>query len=331
MTSEQAASPLSLLKKLFWSRTGVLVLGMILLALVGMAVAGATDDQPLKATIFAVSTGILASAVFAAAQLLLTNDVFGAVWAHAVADRLQFALSGIRDEVREIHIGFIPSHTFDGTQKPNPYFNRLLMEDLKKTDLYDFRGLSGRHTAARLMVAGNQHCEVRLILADPKDQDSLRSRLELMALNTPDRELDELAREMSHDVDVGLVGLFCARRSCVRMRIITTATPTLDRFEIFRNCIWVTLADDVGDSLRDYRRTHRFHAQSMMYGMQRREFQRAWSGARTQYELRATTKRDEFLTIFEAVTGRRLTNARLTAIEGEFDRFKMEFVRSARL
>ncbi|MEW2589987.1 hypothetical protein AB0893_06200 [Micromonospora aurantiaca] len=332
MAAENVTGRLKLLRKLFWSRAGILLFGMSLLAVLGLILAGAIDKDPLRATLFAVATGVLASTVFTVAQLLVTADIQGTVLAETVTESLESAFADLRSDIRNMDVAFLPTHTFGSSRQPDPGFNSLLTQDLRASDFYYFRGLSSRHAAARIMLAGNQDCESHIIIADPLDQASLQSRLEIMALRRPNRELDEITHEMNRQLELGLIGLFCARRSCARIELMTTPTPTLDRFEIFRDSIWVTLADEAQDNLRDYRRTHRFQAQAMIYAMQRRDFRRVRGAENTtRLEIRSTTTNLDFLDIYHTVAGVRLSIAELKALEVEFLRFKDSFATAAKL
>ena len=84
--------------------------------------------------------------------------------------------------------------------------------------------------------------------------------------------------------------------------------------------------------LRPYPRTLRFTESSFLYAMERAEFLRI-SNSKAGYHFAITpaTSRNDFLALFEKITGAPLTEDGYTELEEKFHAFRREFSASAQL
>jgi|GEM_PF-3522331 len=326
-------SPRSLLVELFWTRTGLLLLLMLLTSALTLTLSAQLPAGVGRNLLTAVGTGALVSALVTAAQTLLTATASRRVLVDSLVVESRQAMRELTDEYRAMNSEFFPTHVFEPTAEPDPAFNRLMMADLQNTRQYLFRGFSARHAAARTLLTRSPERELRAVIADPRDRSSINSRARyLMRQSGVEGSYPEIQAQLYEDLCTGLVGLYVARGRCTRIDVTVAANPPADRFELFDDSIWVALFSDGRGTCLPYPRTLRFQRSSFIYDMQHSEFVRICNSRTALHEcIYPDTDRDEFIAVFEKITGRRLTVKRLEALEESFHTFRREFARRAHL
>lgn len=306
---------------------------MLITSVVALTMSGHIPAGPVRNLVIAIGTGTLVSALVTTAQTVLTASASRRVLVDALVDESRLAMRELTDEYRSTNSEFFPTHVFEQTAEPDPAFNKLMMADLLNTRQYLFRGFSARHAAARLLLTSLLERELRVVIADPRDRNSINSRARYL-LRQPHTEgsYTEIQARLYEDICTGLVGLYVARGRCTRIDVTVTSNPPADRFELFDDSIWVTLFSDASGTCTPYPRTLRFLRNSFIYNMQHSEFMRICSSRTALHVcLYPDTDRDEFIALFEKITGRRLSVKRLEALEEAFHVFQRDFVRRAHL
>ena len=321
----------SLLRELFWTRTGLLVLATGLLGIALLVISSTLPVRSLGSQItFAVGTGLLAAIVFTLVQTATVATAANRVLVEALSNQTRITLRALFDESRSINAMYLPTHIFEGSSRPDPAFNRQLTRDLASSQIFLFRGLSARHSAVRLLAASSGHWEFRAVIADPRAHESLHERVRYLTYTDPHRRFDDIYDEIKQQVRYGLVGLYLARLRCSGIFLSVTKSPSLDRFEIFDDSVWVTLFSDASRPASTYPRALRFGRSSFVYTMQRRDFQRATADAPT-HVIEPSTTEAEFVDLFERLTGDRLTFVQLAKLQEDFNVFRRSFMADANL
>ena len=170
--------------------------------------------------------------------------------AHATHRREPTGVRDLADEYRSMNREFFPTHVFEPTAEPDPAFNRLMMQDLQNTRQYLFRGFSGRHAAARLLLSRSEW-EFRAVVADPGDlPGSAAVPVTSIRHSAADVDVDTILARLHEEIRMGLVGLYLARSRCSRMEVTVISDPPLDRLEMFDDSVWVTLYSDAARARR---------------------------------------------------------------------------------
>jgi len=226
---------------------------------------------------------------------------------------------------------FFPTHVFEPTAEPDPVFNRLMMQDLQNTRQYLFRGFSGRHAAARLLLS-RAEWEFRAVVSDPGNLSGISGRARyLIRQSAADVDHDTINARLLDEIRIGLVGLYLARSRCTRMEVTVISDPPIDRLEIFDDSVWVTLYSDARTT-SPYPRTLRFGEGSFIYAMERAEFVRISASRHAQHlVITPNTTREDFIAQFEKVTGTTLTEEEFLELNAEFYNFLREFSVTAEL
>jgi hypothetical protein len=318
-------------QEIFWTRTGLLLLILVVVSGLAMVLSANLDPGVGKNLVTALSTGTLVSAIVGFGQTLITATATQRAMLTPLVEESRQALRDLADEYRSMNREFFPTHVFEPTAEPNPAFNRLMMQDLQNTRQYLFRGFSGRHAAARLLLSRSEW-EFRGVVADPANSSGISGRARYLIRHSPANvDIDTIQSRLHEESRMGLVGLYLARSRCSRMEVTIISDPPLDRLEIFDDSVWVTLYSDA-HAPAEYPRTLRFSEGSFIYNMERAEFSRI-SASRHAHHLVITPDmtRQEFITAFEKITGSQLTEEQFLELNAQFYNFLREFSVTAEL
>ena len=174
-----------------------------------------------------------------------------------------------------------------------------MMQDLQGTRQYLFRGFSGRHAAARLLLS-KAEWEFRAVVADPRNEGGISGRARyLLRHAAAETDYDTIQARLHEEIRIGLVGLYLARSRCSRIEVTVITDPPLDRLEIFDDSVWVTLYSDASTTA-EFPRTLRFSEGSFIYNMERAEFGRVLASAHAHHlVITPATSREDFRKQFE--------------------------------
>jgi hypothetical protein len=320
------------LHEIFWTRTSLLLLILVVVAGTSLMISSAMDPGTGRTFLTSVGTGTLISAVVGFGQTLITATASQKALVAPVIEESRRALQELSAEYRSLNSEFFPTDVFEATINPDPAFNRVMMADLNATRQYFFRGFSGRHAAARLLLSRTDR-ELRAVVADPRDSSAISGRARyLLRREEAGVDYETIQKRLHDEISIGLVGLFLARSRCAQVDITVVADPPLDRLEMFDDSVWLTLYSDIGGVSTLYPRTLRFTEGSFMYNMERTEFLRVCNSRTGRHFLiTPSTTRQDFLALFEKITGHRMSDEQFRALEGRFHAFRKEFSAVAEL
>lgn len=336
MRAVNAPSPVArerLIWEIFWTRTGLLLLALLLLSggLLVLASVVVTDGVG-RAVVLAVGTGTLTSAIITFGQTIITAESTRQALVTPLVAETRSALRDLTAEYRALNQEFYPTHVFEPTTEPDPAFNHLLMRDLHHARQYFFRGFSGWHAAVRLLLS-HAEWELRVVIADPRQPTAVGGRARyLLRRSAPLGDYEAVCDRLHEEIRVGLVGLYLARSRCSSVELTVVPEPALDRLEIFDDSIWLSLFSDTSGATALYPRTLRFTEKSYLYAMERAEvLELCNSHSARHFVIRPDIERDEFRELFGEITGTSVTEAQLFELEAKFQEFQQEFVTTAEL
>lgn len=319
------------IQEIFWTRTGLLLLILLVISGLSMIVSSGMTAGTGKDLVTAVTTGTLVSAIVGFGQTLITATATQRAMLTPLIDESRQALRDLSAEYRSMNREFFPTHVFEPTADPDPTFNRLMMQDLQSTRQYLFRGFSGRHAAARLLLS-RAEWEIRAVVSDPRNLSGISGRARYLIRHAAaDVDHDTINARLHNEIRIGLVGLYLARSRCTRMEVAVISDPPIDRVEIFDSSVWVTLYSDAR-STNEYPRTLRFSEGSFIYNMERSEFGRISASPHAQrLVINPNSTRDEFIAQFETITCSKLSQEQFLELSNEFHKFLRDFSVTAEL
>jgi hypothetical protein len=320
------------IREIFWTRTGLLLTILIVVSAGAMWISSFMTAGIFKNFVVSIGTGTMISAIVGFGQTLITASASHRALVAPVIEESRRALQDLSAEYRALNKEFFPTHVFEATTEPDPSFNRLMMHDLMATRQYFFRGFSGRHAAARLVLSPAEW-ELRVAVADPREPAAISGRARyLLRREGAAADYEKIQKRLYEEISVGLVGLFIARSRCSRVDVTVVPDPTLDRLELFDESAWITLFSDTGGATTLYPRTLRFSSGSFIYNMERAEFLRICNAQTAQhFIIKPDMTREEFLILFEKITGSSLSEQGMRELERKFHAFREEFSTAAEL
>ncbi|WP_116050689.1 hypothetical protein [Amycolatopsis palatopharyngis] len=320
------------LQEIFWTRTGLLLLALVVVSGSSLALASTMQAGTARTFVEAVGTGTLISAVVGFGQTLLTATATRRALVAPVIEESKRTLQELSSEYRALNNEFFPTHIFAASNRPDPTFNQLMMRDLRETRQYFFRGFSGRHAAARLLLSQAER-EIHVVIADPRGNTAAGGRARyLLRHEGADADSDAVQRQLRDETWMGLVGLYLARNRCAGVEITVLTDPPLDRVEMFDGSVWVTLYSDPAQGRTLFPRTLRFSEGSFIYGMERAEFLRlGTSNSEQHFRLTPSSTRSDFVGVFEEITGTGLDEEQFHRLRDRFHTFRQKFTTTAEL
>lgn len=322
--TEASATVDKLLKRLSRGMQALLLVVIALCSTILLWAATLIHSATWKEFCNAVATGLLVSAAFGIAQALVTSRVSAEMLRASVVEEVGQSLNRSNN-------AYFPTNEFPASMTPDPSFNSLISQDLTNSFTFWFRGLSGRYTAARLAFNQNVSLQAHLILPDPRGEGTIEGRVYYALRNQIYPELDEatIRANIKRDVALGTVGLLEACRKCAMVELILTPMPLLDRYEIFRDAIWVTLFSDPGQGMK-FPRTLRFPASSVLYLMQLADCLQTRSHLNTRViQLPRMLTEEDAIRIFMEITGQAITHDEYKKLREDFTQFSQDFAKSA--
>ena len=201
------------IQELFWTRTGLLLLILVVVSGISLVLAAAMAPGTAKNLVSALATGTMITAVVGFGQTAITARAAQKAMVTPLIEENRRALRELSAEYRSLNQEFFPTHVFEATNDPDPALNQLLMQDLRNTRQFFFRGFSGRHAAARLLLA-RAEWELRLVVADPRERTAISGRARYLIRHEGGlADFDTIQDRLHEEIHIGLVGLYLTRET----------------------------------------------------------------------------------------------------------------------
>jgi hypothetical protein len=292
----------------------MLVLAVATLLAIGLLLLSAKTNGDVRTSLQAFATGIFVSVSFGFVQSAFTG--------HITVDILRHDLLA---SLETVYRSFLPTHEFRGSDEPDEEFNKLLADDLKRSSLFWFRGVSARFSADRVIRNNKPNLEVKLILPDLTVDGSLSARANYLMRNhigegASGGHVETVAR-IRRTVEVGIVGLIEARLHCASIELILVANPSLDRVEIFADAVWITLFSSA-EAGQTFPPAVRFTKDSTLYVMQETECSQIALGTSRHLQIPAICPPPVACKLFTQATGVPIDEAKYEELRAEFLQYR---------
>lgn len=314
------SSLLKLTKDVYFNRTGVLLL-------IAIAISGALIYFAVKSTgvekevLIAISTSLVASTVFAFLQTMLTGLRYEALVAQSISDSIESATRRVLEQTSSLQREFVPSVVYAASAIPDPKFNRDLTNDLRSTERYFFRGVTGRYAVARLHLADTVFDEVHILVAHPLDRRSTDARVTHIASYVEtNTNYQDIQTRLTDEIFETIVGARLASVKCRRLTLHFLKEPQVDRVELFDTALYLTLYSDAAERGAKFPRTLRFGMASSLYKIYSSQLFRLRDSAENSVVIRPSTTDDELLAAI-ALLGGAGSAADLNSYESRFITF----------
>ncbi len=288
---------LTVTKALYFNRSGVVLLFAVLLAgVLALAAQGRTANE--RDILIAISTGLFASALLAFLQTLFTSLQFEAVIRQTIENAIENKIKDVLLESAQEHREFLPSQVYPGAKTPDKRFNQDLMNDLRKSARYVFRGVTGRYTVARLWLERCSFDEVHILVGNPQIPRGMESRIShIISYLEPESVFVDVQKKQLDAIYETIVAarLVSAKCRCVTVHLLNE--PQVDRVELFDNAMYLTLYSDSPETGTRFPKTVRFDSTSILYKIYSTQLSRSRDTAAESLVLKPSTSDEELCEI----------------------------------
>jgi hypothetical protein len=290
--------PAEILRDVFTSRFGLVLVFCTLVSVVLLAVA-TTVNKSTHDVLIALATSLLASTVFAVMQELATARVADEVIRTAVRESVINTANQVLGQRNQTIARYAPLCVYEATNDSDPVFNADLQVKLATTGCYSFVGVTGRYAAAGLCRADHRLDEVHVFIADPEGEEALGLRAQHESASDPKKTYQSILASLREDIIDTMIGLREASSRCRCMYLHLVPRPQLNRFEIFDDCIFISLYTDKSPG-KTYPRTMLFPKESMLYEVFAAETRELANLEVGRHRLRPTTTDQELINLIKS-------------------------------
>lgn len=266
MADDNRVSPTQLLRELYFNRTGIVFLLMVLVSVL-MLVASAKTHGSASQFWLALGTATIATTGYSFVQVLLTTRQFDRFLAGTIRADIRKEIARSTAEAIESRDRYLPEVTYPAQDETNPAFNRDLNSSLSRSTRYVFRGMSARYAVARLALLETVPREVKLIVADPTAPAALDFRARHQAGSGDESAFRDAKQEILDGIYMSIAGAYQVRHRFDNLEFCFTSMPSVDRVEICDNVIYITRFSDSSATGTLFPDTAKFGHESLMYQM----------------------------------------------------------------
>lgn len=322
-----------LLRELYFNRTGLLFLLMLLLS-TGLLGASAGTHGSAASFLLALGTSILATTGYSIIQVFLTTRQLNRFLRSSIQSSVTSQMSLVKSEVsavtsqvslvraevssvvsqvsqvadamlenyRELHREFVPVAQYPPVNIPDPRFNNDLNSSIRRSAHYTFRGTTAHHSVARLAQLPAIPQNIQLIIADPTKPAAVDIRARRLAEMNRDITFDQARKTVVNRIFISLFGAYTIRSRCDRIEVCLTSSPHIDRLEICDDAIYVTRFSESTEEAFKFPSAVKFSNESQIYKMFFRDCSRLLSSPYSvKFEMPREGDDDGFLAALSTV------------------------------
>ena len=270
MADEDSGSPAQLLRELYFNRTGIVFLVMVLASVLMLIASAKTHGAPSQFWL-ALGTATIATTGYSFVQVLLTTRQFNRFLAGTIQADIKNEIARSTEAALEIFRSarnrYLPAATYPAQSDTNPTFNRDLNSSLSNSARYVFRGMSARYAVTRLALLETVPREVKLIVADPTSPAALDYRARHEAGSGDESAFRNAKQGILDGIYLSIAGAYQIRHRFDSLEFCFTSMPHVDRVEICDSEIYITRFSDLSGAGTLFPATARFDHESLMYQM----------------------------------------------------------------
>lgn len=277
--------------------------------------------------LIAISTGLFVSIFLAFLQAAFTSWRFEGLIRQAIENAIENRSSRTLTTSAQHQLEFLPSAVYPGAKTPDVRFNQDLMNDLRNSSRYLFRGVTGRYTVARLWLETRSFDDVHILVANPQNPRGMESRIShIVSYLEPAGTFVEIQARQIDAIYETIVAARLVSAKCRCLTIHLLNEPQVDRVELFDHAIYLTLYSDSGsvETGTTFPKTVRFDGTSALYKIYSAQLSRSRDTAAESVVLKPSTTDAELCTLLTKL-GRPCDVYMVRRYETQFKNFASEF------
>lgn len=326
MADSSAERDRLLLRSLYFNRTGILLLSMVLLSITAILAAQRARGGA-QGVWLGLGVAVLAASLYSFFQVLLTTRQFEGFITDTVRQVITKEITAVTAaalaEYQKLQSAYVPTAVYPAVHSPGRTFNRDLNEALGDSGRYTFYGLTARYAVARLaLLPGLLPAELRFVIADPTLDGVVDLRARREAVRGGDESFDRARDDLLRGIYVSFAGMYLTRHRFDRVEICITASPPVDRAELCDDAVFVSLFSDAAEASAPFPSTMQFDRGSVIYRMFDQECNRLFAAhSSKRIAVASGVTEPEFLAALAGV-GIGIAAADWVLLKQEFARFR---------
>ncbi len=226
------------------------------------------DILDIASSIFA---SILAAGIFLAIQIYIIQRDADIEFIESVNSNVDATIVNTLNKSREINDEFCPINIFENdSTSPNNEFNTDVSQNLTKSNVYLFRGFSGRYTVSRLSDKRlGRFSEVSLFLTKPNSDVAIRRAASDLIDSSPNANADG-RKLLLNQVLQTIIGSSFVFMKSDSFTLYFLDDPIEDRYEIIDDFIYISYYDDISRNRKKFPNVYKFSKNSVFYKSQNR-------------------------------------------------------------
>lgn len=271
-TTGNGASHSSLLKLI--ERYANRVFGLVVFILsIGSLVLAPYLSTSWNAIFVSIGTSLLASLIFA----IIYSNVSERYHMMVIRNDLAQCIREEMKEVMQAYRALLPDDEFPSTSKPKVRFNRTLIESLKKSRTYFFKGVTGRHIPSRLIEVKPKNLRCEVLLVDPHNDELLRLYiLDRFGPSENQQKMTLMLERVKREIYMTIVALFDqAHQLNIEIMVGLYICPIFSRTEILDELALISYFTE--KTATDYPTTYLYRKDSFFYDTIYTDFQQTRS------------------------------------------------------
>lgn len=274
----------------------------------------------------AIGLNLIAAAIFSAAFAALSTWISARNDRDTMVESFAVMTSSLRDQLAADNLRYLPVNRFPPSDSFDDGFNRVLMDDIGGSRVYDFCGPSARFVAARLAHVRTPPQQVRVAMMDPGSASSIvrRAADRQRWASSAGRTLAQLQADLRDELLITIVALF-DYRTTAPVRLVYTDDAVVYRMELTDRSLffsWYHGPDSAGKEMPE---AVQFSVDSMYYQVMQQEMTRRFEVLRKQVHFESGQSDDDLLRHLHEMTGRRVDAAELATLRADYDHYADDF------
>jgi hypothetical protein len=304
-----------------------------LILLVGIIIGGILlfidRDSSLAIKLSAIGASLVSAVIFGTLVLLIFSRE--ADFHLMLSLRLIFK-EYLLDMVQSISRLHVPSTEYPPTDEFDPDFMLDLMDDLSGSSVFLYRGSSGKWIAPYINYCGKPPQEIKVIVLDPDDDLAVHQRAadRMRTKKNAHRHIDELVRELRHEICMAFVSLYDARhRSTIEVFLLGSAASPVG-IDLTDKAVYVGLqVTGQGPAARNPM-SYRYEKDSLAYQNYYVELIRQSRIARVTIKFDCNSNGDDLARAFKTIGMDNITDDQIDILRKDAKEFEQRFVTNMR-
>lgn len=301
----------------------------ILLALaIGILLVQGNGDLVSKTAKFELGISLIGSAIFALIFSSIATWVLDRNQRDNLQEDLEANLDKIVYRISAIQTTYLPVAEFPALDSFGDHYNRVLMQSIERSSMYDFCGPSARYVAARLRRL--THCpeEIRISMIDPSLDSAVMRR-------AADREkwsssagktVVELEQLLRRELLLTMVSLFDFRTTRP-VRMVYTPDLVVYRMELTDDSVFFSWYHGPQSSGKEMPASSQFGNDSLLYQVLHQEMTRRFEIYSKKVLFDSSYSERDFLLHLKEMTGARYTRDDLAGMRVEYEMYTQDLTK----